>query len=876
MSAKKNIVPPKLANRLLHAFLREDLVEEVEGDLEEKFHSTLTSKSVLGAKLNYWYQVLNYLRLFAIRKSKKQHNNQISMIQNYLKISFRNLTKNKLFSGINISGMAISLASFMLIALFIYDELQFDKHVDDYSSKYRVFTQGIADNGSMRKRAMVAPLMAPTAAAEFPEVESYARFLNFNYPVLFEAGDKKLTEKKGGYADPAIFHMFSLKLLEGEASTALQEPNSIAISQSLKQKYFGDKPALGEQIQVNDVNNTVTAVFQDFSSHSHLQLNYFLSMEEFARAFPQRMQRWTWNQFHTYIQLKEGTNPTELETKMGEMLVRNTPDETRRFMPRLMPMANIHLQAYDHLWDIAVKGNIQTIYILSATAIFIIIIAILNFVNLSTARAVTRAKEVGVRKAIGALRTHLINQFISESVIISLIALLIGVSLAMLILPAMNIFTEKDISLTIFSNPIILLSLFSFAILMGIMAGAYPAFFLSSYSPTQSLSKKSSGYSGKTVLRKGLVVFQFILSFFLIIASFIVSDQHRYMRTANMGFDKDNLIVLQLRGDLERNLQSAKQQFINHPNIISGTMGYGLPGEAFAGDGIIDKVTNKDIGISMLTVDHDYVKTLGMEILAGRDFSKDILSDEKHAFIVSEQGAKMLGYANPKDALEHPVAWNRWDAPDSLKEGKIIGVVKDIQLNSMRETINPVILHILPFAYSTITLKVKAEDIPSTLDHLENTWKSFNTEWPFEYRFLDENFDRMYKAEEKLARLFTWFTTFTIFVACLGLFGLVVYSTSQKYKEISIRKVLGAGEGNLVLQLSKSYVLLIVIAFIISIPFSYYAAHEWLQKFAFRITITPTLFVKAALLIAGISLLTVGLQSFKAAKANPVDALKEL
>jgi putative ABC transport system permease protein len=874
-SSGKNIAPPKLATRLLHTFLRDDLAEEVEGDLEEKFHSNKKSNSIFIAKLNYWYQVLNYMRLFAIRKSRKRNLNHYDMFQNYLKIGIRNLMKNKLFSSINISGMAISLASFMLITLFIYDELQFDKHVNDHSRKYRVYTEGFADDGSLRKRSMIPPMIAPTAATEFPEVEAYTRFLNFNYPILFEAGDKKLTERKGGYADPSIFDMFSMKLIEGDASTALKEPNSIAISQLLKQKYFGDKPALGELIQINDGNNKVTAVYEDFSSHSHLQLNYLLSMEEFIRGQPERMQRWTWSQFHTYIKLKEGADEAQLETKMGEMLVRHTPDETRRFMPKLMPIEKIHLYAYDHLWDIAVRGNVQTLYILSATAIFIIVIAILNFVNLSTARAVNRVKEVGVRKVIGAFRTHLIKQFISESVIIALIALFIGGSLALLILPYLNGFTEKSIPFSLFGNPFVLAMLIAFAMLIGIAAGAYPAFYISGHSPAQILTSKPSGHSGKSLLRKGLVVFQFMLSFFLIIASYIVSDQHTYMRTAKMGFDKDNLVVVHLRGNMEQNLEFTKQSFLNHSGIITGSMGYGLPGEAFAGDGIIDKVTNKDVGISMLTVDHDYVKTLGLDIIAGRDFSKEILSDEKHAFIVSEQAAKLLGHPDPTDALEHPVAWNRWDSPDSLKEGKVIGVVKDIQLNSMRETINPIILHVYPFAYSTLTMKVKPDDLPSTIAHLEKTWKSFNTEWPFEYRFLDENFDKMYKSEEKLATLFTWFTTFTIFVACLGLFGLVVYSTSQKYKEISIRKVLGAGEVNLVVQLSKIYMFLIVIAFIMAIPLSYYAANEWLQKFAFRISITPMLFIKAALLIAGVSLLTVGLQSFKAARANPVDALKE-
>jgi putative ABC transport system permease protein len=697
---------------------------------------------------------------------------------------------------------------------------------------------------------------------------------------LFEVGNKKLTESKGGYADPAIFEMFSLKLLEGDANTALNEPNSIAINHTLKRKYFGEKPALNESIEFLDQNYKVTAVFEDFSPHSHLQLNFFLGpMESLAKEIPQRMQSWGWSQFHTYIKLKPGTNATQFEAKLKGFAERNAWPTTKPnggyYIPHLMPIHDIHLHASDHLWDIAVRGNAQTVYILLATAVFILVIAILNFVNLSTARAVGRVKEVGVRKVVGALRTQLIYQFISESVIIAIIALLIGGLATEIVLPALNSFTEKSIPTGIFLNPVLIVVLLLFALMVGVAAGAYPAFYISSYKPAQILTNRQSGKSGKTLLRKGLVVLQFILSFFLIMASLIVSEQHTYMRTTDMGFEKDNIVTVQLRGKMDTNLETTKHTFSSHPNIVSSSLGYGLPGEAFAGDGIKDKATGKDWHINMLTVDHDYIKTLGLELIAGRDFSKEIPSDEHHAFILSEAAAKMLGYTDPKKALEHEVVWNRWDHPDSLKEGKVIGIVKDIQLNSLRENIAPVVLHVYPFAYSSLSMKISSENIPATLAHLEKVWKTFNSEWPFEYRFLDENFDKMYKAEEKLATLFTFFTAFTIFVACLGLFGLVVYSTTQKYKEISIRKVLGAEEGSLVMHLARSYILLIGIAFVIAIPFSYFAAWEWLQKFAFRIPITPWLFIKAALFILTLSLLTVGIQSLKAARTNPVDALKE-
>jgi putative ABC transport system permease protein len=375
------------------------------------------------------------------------------------------------------------------------------------------------------------------------------------------------------------------------------------------------------------------------------------------------------------------------------------------------------------------------------------------------------------------------------------------------------------------------------------------------------------------LLRQGLVILQFVLSFFLITAALVVSDQHEYMRTTDMGFSKDNLIVIPLHGDMERNLESTKNEFKNHPNIINASFQYGLPGEAYAGDVIRDAETNKDWNASILMVDYDYPKTLGLKFVAGRDFSREFPSDTSQAFIVTESTAKMLGHSDPKDALEHPLSFQRWDNRE-YKSGKIIGVVKDLNLNSLKEAVTPVVIQIYPY-YSSLTLSIKSENVPETIAHLEKTWKRFNTEWPFEYKFLDDNFDKLYKSEEKLATLFTFFTGFSIFVACLGLFGLVVYSTTQRYKEISIRKVLGAEEGTIVFSLTKTYIALIGIAFLIAIPFSYYAAYNWLQGFAYRIDISPLLFLKAGLFILCISLFTVGIQSFKAARTNPVDALKE-
>lgn len=871
------IHPPRLAQRLLRSFLRWDLAEEVQGDLEEQFLTTARKKSVFRAKINYWYQVFHYLRPFAIRKAKSIHVNQYDMFQSYVKIGVRNLLKSKFFSFINISGMAISMAIFFIIALYIHDEWKFDKHIADADLKFRVYGDHFSDDGSRKKIAMVPPPIGPRMAEEYPQVDYYARFFNFYNAPLFEVGEKKSTENKGGAADPSIFKMFSIKLLEGNPDIALSEPNSVAINATLKAKYFGNRSAVGETIEIFDESFTVVAVFEDVPSHSHFRPNFLVSM---AGVVPEeRMDNWGWSQFHTYVKLKPGADAARLEASLREFVEKNAWPETKQgggyYIPHLMPVEKIHLHAYDQLWDISPGGNAQTLYILTAIAAFILTIAILNFVNLSTARAINRVKEVGVRKVMGAFRSQLIYQFISESVIIAFMALIIAVFVTELTLPYLNLLAEKDIPLNIILDPLVMLAIICFGVFIGLCAGLYPAFYISANKPAQIISGKNSAKSGRSVFRQSLVVFQFIISFFLIIASFVVSEQHSFMRNADMGFEKENLIVLPLRGDMENNPETTKQSFMNHPTIEEATLGYGLPGEAFAGDGFTDKQTGKDWHVNMLTVDHDYVKTLGLEIIAGRDFSEEIPSDVYAAFILSEAAAKMLGYADPAEALGHEIAWDRWDAPDSVKEGTVIGIVKDIQLNSMRENIAPVAIQIFPFAYSTLTLRVKPDNLPATIEHLEKTWKTYNTEWPFEFRFLDDNFDKMYKAEEKLSVLFRIFTGFTIFVACLGLFGLVVYSTTQRYREVSIRKVLGASEKSLLILLAKNYMVLIAIAFVIAIPLSYYATWQWLQNFVFRIQITPLLFVKAGLLILVISLVTIGVQSLRATRANPVDALKE-
>jgi len=868
--------PPVWAQRFLLSFLRHDLAEEVLGDLDEFYHGKLNGKPVYQKKWRYWLQVAKYLRPFAVRKFNRYPIIQTDMFRNYLHVSLRNLMKNKLFSLINIGGMALSLTSVLLIALFLIDSYQYDAHVADVDQKYRVYTHYYRESGDESEGAMVPPMVGATLRTNYPEVDYVTRFLYVQSAALIKAGNVTLTENRGGYADPTIFDMFSLQLREGDRSKALQEPNQIAVSETMRKKYFGDEPALGKTLEYFGDNYQVVAVFEDFDTHSHFQMNYFISIETLHQSIPERMKSWGWSQFHSYVKLKEGADPRFLESKFNGFLEKDvwptTDPHGFHYVTQLMPMRDIHLKAYNHLWDIAERGNIQTIYILSGLGAFILLISILNFVNLSTARAINRTKEVGVRKVAGAYRSQLIFQFTSEAVITAMLALVIALAATWLLLPALNDFLGRSMDSGELVQPLNLLVMVGGTMVVGVLAGVYPAFMVSGYQPAGMLGKSAG--ARKALLRESLVVMQFAISFVLIMGAWVVNDQHAFMRNTGIGFQKDNIVVMRLRDPMYRNIENVKEQFEKVEGVETVSLGYGLPGEAFAGDGIMDQKTKKNISLSMLLADEDFLPLLKLDLIAGRNFSKDNPADEKHAFIISEELARQLGYTNPADALQHPLAWPIWGAEDSVKNGVVVGVIKDMQLNSMRDKIGPVVLHMHPREYSGLTVRISPHNVPATISRLEDMWKTQGTAWPFEFHFLDDNYDRMYKSEERLAGLFSAFSSFTILVACMGLFGLVMYSTSQRFKEIGIRKVMGANEGGLVVLLSKNYMKLLLISFALAMPLSYWAASEWLTGFMYHISLSAGIFLKSAAVIVALALLTVGFLAMKASRANPVNVLR--
>lgn len=797
------------------------------------------------------------------------------MISSYITIALRNLTKNKLFSVINISGMAISLASCFLIALFVWDELQFDQYHPNGDRTYRVYNVRSGDDGVTNYLPIVPNTFGPYLQKDFPEIESTMRLMDTYGEVLFESNGRKIMETGGVYAEPTVFDMLSIPVLAGDAATAMSEPNTIALSAALAKKYFGDKNPIGEMINVSNSPRKITAVYEDMPSHSHLHLTYVLSFVTVSKNWnPARSENWVWQQFFTYLRLKPGTRADELEAKFPAFIEKyalpKIKPEGFTYMPHLQNIGDIYLHSSNFEWEVAKRGNAQTVYVLSGAAIFILIIACLNFVNLSTARSMKRMKEVGVRKVAGAHRGQLVLQFISESVVISIGGLALALITVEISLPYLNGFSGKELVLSY--SPLFAGSVILFSVLLGTVAGSYPAFYLSGFRPALVLYNKNSGSSETAIFRHGLVVLQFMFSFFLIMGSLVVISQNDMLRNKDLGFHKEQLVSIELHST--KNYETTKQEFLKDPNVLSATVGFGLPGDIVAGDGVVDPRTGKNWPANLFIVDHDYIRTLDMHLAAGRDFSRDIVTDSTEHFIINETAARTYGFTSNEAAIGQLLEWNEWNDKGTKRKGEIIGVVKDFHFKSLREQMTPVVMTIFPRAFWKITLRIRPENAQATVASLKNTYERLEPEWPFSYKFLDASFDAMYRGEQKLSGLISVFTGLAIIVACLGLFGLVEYSVSQRSREISIRKVFGASVNSLLLLLTRKYFLLVAIAFVVIIPVSYYAAQEWLNTFAYHITLSPWMYAEACGLILAITALTVTFQSLRAAGMNPASTLR--
>jgi len=806
------------------------------------------------------------------------------MIKNYFKIACRNLSKNKGYTAINILGLASGLAVCLLISLYIVDELSFDRYNANASRIYRVDAD-VKFGGNELKLAVASDPMGATLKKDYSQVEEFTRIYTSSGSKMIKKGNELINEDRVANADSTFFDVFTLPALTGNTKTALNEPNAVVVTESTAKKYFGNIDVLGKTVEADKILYKITAVIKDIPKNSHFNFDFIFSMKNVDYQFGNFLSM----NFQTYILLKEGTDYKVFEKNFKQVIDKYILPQAKQFMNiksmddfynsgnklqfSLMPLTAIHLHS-DRFPELSANGNIQYVYIFGAVAFFILLIACINFINLSTARSSGRAKEVGIRKVLGTERKSLIAQFLAESILMVTISLIIGVLVAYFTLPLFNNIAAKSIDSRNILSKQILPFLIIVPFIVGLVAGSYPAFYLSRFNPVTVLKGKVNAGFKKDNLRSGLVIFQFFTSIILIIATVIIYKQLNYIQTANLGFNKDQVLIINGANALGNKDEAFKNEVLNLPGVTGGTMSAYLPVGSSRTDNSYSKDAMMDaknaLSMQSWVVDYDYLKTMGMQINQGRNFSKDFGADSS-AFIINETAANVLGYDNP---IGKKIYTNHQDQNSTrLISYTIIGVVKDFHFQSLRQNIYPLGFR-LGHSNGLISFKVSTADVKPLINKIETKWKSLAPEMAFSYRFMNESFNNMYQAEQRVAKVAITFSILTIIIACLGLFGLVTYMAEQRTKEIGIRKVLGATSVNMVTMLSKDFLILVSIAAIIAFPVAWWAMYKWLQDFAYRISISWWVFVMAALVALLIALLTVSFQAIKAAIANPIKSLK--
>ncbi len=779
------------------------------------------------------------------------------MFKNYLKITWRNLVRQKANSFINITGLAIGMTCSMLILLWVQHELSYDAFHENAKDIYRVVENQYYAGGEIFPVAVTPSPLAPALKTQFPEIVKSTRF-SFN-SLTIKKDDKIFTEGVA-FADPDIFEIFTIPFVKGNAATALSSPHSIVLTEEAAEKYFGADEPMGQVLRINHRDDfLVTGVIKNISENSHLKYDLlapFIYLQELGSS----MESWGSNWCYTYVLLQKNTSHIEVDKKIIDLIKKNNKDSVTEIY--LQPLAKIHLYSSGkYTADIGGHGDIQYVRIFSAIAIFVLLIACINFMNLATARSERRAKEVGLRKVVGAQRRQLITQFFSEAIILSLLAFLVALVLVETLLPIFNDLSGKTLSLSRLEVSVLSV-FFTIALLCGIISGSYPAFYLSSFNPISTLKSNRSSQAGGSLFRKVLVVFQFALSVIMIIGTLVVSRQMDYIRNKNLGLEKENLGYFWMAGEFRKKHEVAKQELLKNPNIVSITCTSQLPtyvARSSSGWEWEGKDPADEVLMHMLAVDDDYAKTFKMEMAAGRFFSRDFLTDSL-AVVVNETAVNIMGMQNP--------------IGKRLNDYTIVGVVKDFHFKPIRTKIEPLVMLRFPGQYFAMVMRLRPENLSATVAFVEKTYKKFNAETPFYFNFLDQDYDNLYRAEQRVGKLSGYAAIIAILIASLGLYGLASYMAEQRTKEIGIRKVLGASVPNLFFLLSKNFVMLAGIANLIAWPVAYFVMSGWLQNYAYRTSLNVAIFFAAAVLAIAIVLVTVSYQAIKAAVANPVEALR--
>lgn len=796
------------------------------------------------------------------------------MFKNYLLIAVRNLSKNLGYTSINVFGLAIGLACCLLVTLYIRFETSFEDFHENKASLYRYVARNERD-GQMRMQVNLPPGAAPLIASNFTEVSEYSRFGEIDARPLLMFNKQPLDAKAFVMADPGFFRMFTFPLTAGDSKTVLDRPFTIAIAKSVADKYFPNGDAVGKMIRFdNEFDFEISGVFEDVPANSHLQFTYVTTFETVSKIFAKRYNvpasrllenLDAWN-YTAYFFIPDGKDTKALEKQMDQKF---TEARGEKFNPEstsdwLQPLSEIHFTK--GIRNDVASGDMNYVYIFSAVALLILLIACFNFMNLSTARAIQRSKEVGLRKVMGAFRHQLIKQFLGETLIMVSIALVLGIVLLELMVPMFNSLVGEHLQVEYFTRNSFVWIFLLAGLLTGVLAGSYPAFYLSAFNPAKVL-KGETGRGGNAGLRKVLTVTQFGVAIFLMIATFVVYTQMSYVRSTDLGFNQESIIYFAPPTELSNKKEIFRENLLKHSAIKSATFSNGTPGMGSSTWGYnLPELKIENQIMNTMIVDFDYVKTYGLEIVDGRNISSQFSTDSSEAYLINETAAREL-------MLENPIG-TTIQATDGHAPGKIVGVVKDFHYRSLHRKIEPLVLRHDQNNMWCMSIKFNAGDLTSSLAVVEREWKKIVPDYPFTYEFVDDTIAQQYKADQNTGILLTSFSVLAIGIACLGLLGLTAFMAEQRKKEIGVRKVLGATVSSIVMLLSKDFSKLVLIAFVLVVPLAWYAVNQWLNDFAYKVEVSPLVYLGAGTLILAIAFFSVAYQAIKAAVVNPSDTLR--
>jgi putative ABC transport system permease protein len=871
-----SVSPPKLPLRFFRWYCHRDFTEDIEGDLVERFYRNSTEKSIRAARWTFIKDIIRLCRPGIIKSFEGNYQlNHYGMLKNYFTMALRSMLKQKLYTSINIGGLATGLTCFILIFLYVQFEFSFDDFYLKKDRIYRIYQQQAGNDYLGSDYFAVTPAgLANNLTDEVPGVEHASTIQERTSLIKYD--DNSFLES-GYWADDSFFKIFDYSFLHGKSSSSMAKPNSIVLTKSLSDKIFTNKNALGELLIISDYYGDkeyeVTGVIEDLpinSSFNFLYITNIRSSNEYIRDIGEA--KWNNNSCHTFLTIKPGADVKQLEAKFPELIKKYSNNKIGEDYPfedtyYIQTLDELHLSTQAN-FDIGRKGNAQFVYLFSAIALIVLILACINYMNLAIARSIQRAKEVGLRKVIGAMRWQLIGQFLAESIFIASVSLVMAICLAYLLIPTFNYIFESQLSLNLFDNKLLVSVLTTLTILVGIFSGSYPAFFMSSLQPVNTLKGKINNLSPKMKLQSLLVVIQYAASIVLVISSIVIYFQFDFIQQQEMGYDKDHIIVIKTRSpEIRKNFDAIRNELSQYSNVLSVSTSNSLPSDI--GSSSIarlheSELKEKNIAIYRTTTDHNYLETFGIKVIAGRYYASEEQNSDQ--VVINESAAKAFGWT-PEEAIGNQF----YLVGQSYVT--VIGVLKDFHMFSLHLNIQPLMITLRRDYFNYASVKVKPDNLPNTIDLLEKTTKKYS-QYPFDFQFMDAEFDRLYKSDIRMGSIIGLFTMLSILVASLGLFGMAAYMTKQRTKEIGIRKTLGASLQAIIHLTTKDFLKMIIAGYILALPFAWYLMNKWLENYAYKINLKWWMFLSAGLFAFVIAIFTVGTQSIKAANTNPVDSLR--